>query len=109
MIVLVNMYRPLSLSICLFTKMGTWTKQRDVSSLDALQSLIDRYGELAPLKLCGDFNAQPPKQAKLNRNWHKEGGKGFTSHSALLYNFLVANELFRLLTKTGGVLLLFLS
>ena len=54
-----------------------------------------RWSNCFDPSLCnhGDFNAQLPKQAKLNRNWHKESGKGFTSHSALLYNFLVANDL----------------
>jgi hypothetical protein len=62
-----------------------------VETLDALQSLLDKYGSLAPIKLCGDFNAKLPVRTKLNKQWYKRNG--YTKHSKLLYDFLSANNL----------------
>jgi len=39
----------------------------------------------------GDFNAQLPSAATLNRLWHKN--HGFTKHSVILYDFIVGNSM----------------
>ena len=60
-------------------------------SLDILQSVIDKYGALAPLKVFGDFNVQLPNKAKLHKHWFK--GKGYTKHSLMMYDFLANNNM----------------
>ena len=35
-----------------------------VSTIDALQSFLDEYGSKAPIKFCGDFNTQLPRNAQ---------------------------------------------
>jgi len=62
-----------------------------VENLDKLQAMVDLYGSQAPVKICGDFNTQLPQKDKLQQNWHKQ--KGFNSHSRILYDFLLSNEL----------------
>ena len=62
-----------------------------VETIDALQSLIDKYAGLAPFKILGDFNTQLPLSKNLNKFWHKE--KGFTVYSSILYDFLIHNNL----------------
>ena len=32
-----------------------------LSTIDALQAILDNYGSLAPIKICGDFNTPLPK------------------------------------------------
>ena len=62
-----------------------------VETIDALQTLIDKFASSAPFKILGDFNTQLPISAKLNQRWHKE--KGFTKYSSILYDFLTHNNL----------------
>ena len=62
-----------------------------VETIDALQTLIDKFASSAPFKILGDFNTQLPISAKLNKRWHKE--KGFTKYSSILYDFLTHNNL----------------
>ena len=62
-----------------------------IETIDALQSLIDKYASLAPFKILGDFNTQLPISKKLNKFWYKE--KGFTLYSSVLYDFLIHNNL----------------
>ena len=62
-----------------------------IETIDALQSIIDTFADVAPFKILGDFNTQLPISKKLNKNWHK--AKGFTIYSSILYDFLVHNNL----------------
>ena len=61
-----------------------------IETIDALQTLVDKYACLAPIKILGDFNTQLPTSAKLSKKWHKE--KGFTVYSSILYDFLIYNN-----------------
>ena len=38
-----------------------------IETIDVLQSVIDKYGHLAPLKIMGDFNAQIPRHVTHDR------------------------------------------
>lgn len=60
-----------------------------IATLEALQSLLDKYGATVPIRVLGDFNAQLPTATKLSRNWHRR--PPFTSLSALLYQFMDHN------------------
>ena len=62
-----------------------------VETLDELQVLIDEYGRLAPFKICGDMNAQLPRESVVTKNWYRKDG--FNGNSVLLYDFLVGNDL----------------
>ena len=62
-----------------------------METMDHLQSLLDQYAPVAPVKICGDFNAQLPHMNKLSPTWYK--GRGFNTHSNILYNFITGNVL----------------
>ena len=62
-----------------------------VETIDALQSLIDKFAGLAPFKILGDFNTQLPLSKKINKLWHRE--RGFNTYSSILYDFLIHNDL----------------
>ena len=62
-----------------------------VEVIDELQNIVDKYSAQVPIKILGDFNAQLPVASKLQNNWYRT--RGFNSHSALLYDFLVSNNL----------------
>jgi exonuclease III len=61
-----------------------------VETIDILQSAIDKYAYLAPIQIMGDSNVQLPKRSKCHKSWHK--GDGLNKHSAIMYDFLVANN-----------------
>ena len=65
-----------------------------LETLDIIQSIIDMYGMLAPIKLCGDFSAALPTGKKLNKLWYRH--KGYNQHSKILFDFLVDNDLIAL-------------
>ena len=60
-------------------------------TIDALQSCIDKYATLAPLKILGDFNVQLPRADKLSDRWFCK--KGFNRHGSIAYDFISANDL----------------
>ena len=62
-----------------------------LETLDQLQSLIDSSGNSAPSNIVGDMNTCLPKGASLRHEWYRQ--RPFSKRSALLYNFLVDNEL----------------
>ena len=62
-----------------------------IRTIDQLQSLIDNITDTAPLKLLGDFNVQLPSGPSIPKNWQRR--PGFNTHSVLLYDFLLANDL----------------
>jgi hypothetical protein len=59
--------------------------------IDELQNTIDKYAAQVPVKIVGDFNAQLPTARKLCNRWFRK--RGFSSHSVLLYDFLVSNDM----------------
>jgi hypothetical protein len=59
--------------------------------LDVIQTFIDKYAQVCLIKVMGDFNAQLPRTVHLCRNWQR--AKGFNSHSLLLHDFIMANNL----------------
>ena len=59
--------------------------------MGVLQFVIDNHSPGAPLKICGDINAQLPRIKKLQCNWYRK--PGFNVHSNILYDFLVCNDL----------------
>jgi exonuclease III len=83
--VIVNMYMPYYDG----TK-GTQTDEY-IECLDVLQTFIDKYAQVCPIKVMGDFNAQLPRTVHLCRNWQR--AKCFNSHSLLLHDFIMANNL----------------
>ena len=58
-----------------------------ITTVDVFQSIIDKYGMLAPIKICGDFNVQLPHKSVLSKTWFRE--KGFSLHSKILFNTLL--------------------
>ena len=61
-----------------------------VETIDALQSVIDQFAAIAPIKVIGDLNAQLPTSQKLPKKWHKQ--KEFNIYSSILYDFLTFND-----------------
>jgi exonuclease III len=59
-------------------------------TLDKLQSLIDDCNG-SPVVIMGDMNANLPLHSQLARYWYRS--RPFTSHSLMLHDFLVDNEL----------------
>jgi exonuclease III len=57
-----------------------------IECLDGLQACLDKYGPIARVKICSDFNAQLPSCNTLSRYWHRS--KGNTQQSKLLYDFI---------------------
>jgi len=62
-----------------------------LTCIDAMQIIIDEYGEAVSIKFLGDFTAQLPRSEVTSNNWHKS--KGFNVHGRLLCDFIVGNEL----------------
>ena len=62
-----------------------------INATEVLQSVIDDYGALCPLKIFGDLNVQLPKNKILNRLWYKQ--PGFNPHCSIMYNFIDSNNL----------------
>jgi exonuclease III len=62
-----------------------------IRTLEALQSIMDKYGACAPICIAGDFNAQLPRSQQLSRTWYRSNG--FTPLSNLLYQFCEHNDL----------------
>ena len=61
-----------------------------INTLDSLQAVIDNYSMLAPVTIMGDFNVKLPMSPKLHSKWYKS--KGFNTHSQILYDFIVFNN-----------------
>ena len=70
---------------------GSQDQNEFLTCIDAMQVIVDEYGEAVPIKFLGDFNAQPPQSNVTSNNWYKS--KGFNTHSRLLRDFIVGNEL----------------
>ena len=62
-----------------------------VATVDVLQSVLDRYSSLGPVKFVGDFNTQLPSTTPASKTWYRS--KGFTKYSMILDNFMCANGL----------------
>jgi exonuclease III len=62
-----------------------------ISTIDALQTVLDKFAMSAPITFCGDFNVKLPQGDKLHKTWYKK--PGFNVHSSLLYDFIVVNKL----------------
>ena len=62
-----------------------------VDTIDELQITIDQYSARCPVKLLGDFNCNVPRDAPDCSKWYKN--RGYNSHSLIVYNFMVANNL----------------
>ena len=84
--IIVNVYMPY------FDKSKKSQTDLFIDTLDSLQSFIDSYSGLAPIKLLGDFNAQLPTQKVAEKYlWERKGC--FNKHSKLLQDFICANSL----------------
>ena len=85
--IIVNVYMPY------FDKSKNSQTDLFIETIDILQSFIDNYSGLAPIKLVGDFNAQLPTQKVAEKHlWERKGC--YTKHSKILQDFLSANSLF---------------
>ena len=62
-----------------------------LTCIDAMQVIIDEYGEAIPIKFLGDFNAQIPQSKVSSYNWYNS--KGCNARSSLLPDFIFDNEL----------------
>ena len=63
-----------------------------MSTIDALQVFVDKYGPTAPIKIMGDMNTKLPKNHDgLQPNWYKS--KGFNKFSCIMNDFVVSNKL----------------
>ena len=82
--IICNIYMPFYDS----SKLGNTDQYINV--VDELQTLTDKYNKLCPIKLFGDFNVQLPTQEPQSSSWYH--GKGFSKHSAILFNFMKAND-----------------
>ena len=57
-----------------------------IATIDALQYILDEYAMLAPVKICGDMNAQLRKSDQVSKKWCVS--TGFNNHSKILYDFM---------------------
>ena len=62
-----------------------------IETLDILQGCIDSC-DMWPVMVVGDMNSALPRAALLPTNWYRK--HPFTTHSLLLYDFLVQNDLY---------------
>ena len=62
-----------------------------IETVDIMQGYLDQYTTIAPVKIVGDYNVQLPRCHDLSKNWHRL--PGFNRHSAIMYDFLVSNDL----------------
>ena len=62
-----------------------------IDTLCKIQSLLDQFGESAPVIVAGDFNTSLPQADRLKHNWYN--CRPFNRNSALLYNFIEDNDL----------------
>ena len=63
-----------------------------IDTIDVLQSLIDCYNVIHPIKFLGDFNVQLPRKNPSYPTWY-DRGKAFNSHCLILHNCMLANDL----------------
>ena len=84
--VIINVYMP-------YFHSGDKTQTEEyIQTLDLLQNIIDTYSGICPVKVIGDLNTQLPTSVQLNKRWYRDNG--FNIHSAILYDFLVANDMY---------------
>jgi len=86
--------RPSHIIVCAYMPYfeGSQDKNEEfLTCTDAMQVIIDKYGEAIPIKFLGDFNVQLPRSEVTSNNWYKS--KGSNAHSRLLSDFIVGNEL----------------
>ena len=82
--VLIGVYMP-------FYKSGDRQQTEEfIATLDAIQTVVDEYAQLGPVRLVRDLNVQLPRGRKLPKYW--TAWKGFTPHSAIMYDFLITNN-----------------
>ena len=61
-----------------------------IQSLDALQVIMDTFGDCVPIKCLGDFNVRLPRSGNTAKNWHRKSG--FNNHSRLMNDFINGND-----------------
>ena len=83
--VVINVYMPF------FQRGNHLQTEKFIDAIDALQVLLDEYAAIAPIKIIGDFNVKLPSNLTLSPGWYKT--RGFTSHSNILYDFMISNDL----------------
>lgn len=67
-------------------------KQFFIDTLLKLQAFMDSHQDVAPVLICGDFNATlPKKHSALKENWYRRAP--YNTNSLILHEFLETNEL----------------
>ena len=61
-----------------------------IEAIDALQSTLDKYAHIAPVKILGDLNVKLPHSTD-NAKWYAKSG--YSQHSRIMYDFISSNEL----------------
>jgi exonuclease III len=62
-----------------------------INTIEALQTIVDKYGSVCQVKFLGDLNVQLPRKTFLNKLWYRQ--KGYNPHCHIMYNFIEANNL----------------
>ena len=80
-----NVYMPY------FSSSNLMQTEQFLSTIDDLQSVVDKHGSSVPITICGDLNVALPRRANIPGNWFKS--KGFNSHSNIMFDFINVNNL----------------
>ena len=83
--IIINVYMPYFLSNNLMPT------EQFLSTIDALQSVVDKHGSSFPITICGDLNAALSRRVNIPRNWFKS--KGFNAHSNIMFDIINVNNL----------------
>ena len=65
--------------------------EKFVDTIDTMQSFVDEYVAMAPIKIVGDYNVQLPRKDFLNPKWSSNAK--FNRHSGIMHDFLTGNNL----------------
>ena len=61
-----------------------------VNTIDTMQSFVDEYVAMAPIKIVGDYNVQLPHKDFLNPKWSSNAK--INQHSGIMHDFLTGNN-----------------
>ena len=65
--------------------------EKFVDTIDTMQSFVDKYVAMAPIKIVGDYNVQLPRKDFLNPKWSSNAK--FNRHIGIMHDFLTGNNI----------------
>ena len=76
--------------MCLFILVQLTQTDCFIETIDALQSTLDKYADVAPVKMLGDLNVKLPHLTN-NAKWYTKSG--YNQYSRIMYDFISSNQL----------------